>query len=183
MFVRCSDEVNFTCTYSLYSQKNKTKHHVQTESTIRHWVVNRSRRHVVPSFAACKRAWLSIAVENSGHVHLAYNSSYSACFSAGTVIFCHEKSANCIFQSAYNSSRTAPPSPSDTSHSCRYSRKEVNEPNLLVAYRRVYAVRALSSCRGDGVSCRAVTEGCRFLLRLQIIAPLRAFSSSTCCLS
>jgi hypothetical protein len=29
-------------------------------------------------------------------------------FSAGTVFFSHKKSANSVFQSAYNSSRTAP---------------------------------------------------------------------------
>jgi hypothetical protein len=42
-----------------------------------------------------------------GPVHLAYNPSYSACFSAGTIFFSHKKSANSVFQPAYNSSRTA----------------------------------------------------------------------------
>jgi hypothetical protein len=37
-------------------------------------------------------------------VHLAYNPSYSA----GTVFFSHKKSANSVFQPAYNSSRTGP---------------------------------------------------------------------------
>jgi hypothetical protein len=53
--------------------------------------------------------FLSLSPDN-GHVHLAYNPSYSACFSAGTVFFSHKKSANSNFQPAYNSSRTAPTS-------------------------------------------------------------------------
>jgi hypothetical protein len=42
-----------------------------------------------------------------GPVHLAYNPSYSAFFLAGTVFFSQKKSANSVFQPAYNSSRTA----------------------------------------------------------------------------
>jgi hypothetical protein len=45
---------------------------------------------------------------NKSPVHLAYNPSYSACFLAGTIFFSHKKSANSVFQPAYNSSRTAP---------------------------------------------------------------------------
>jgi hypothetical protein len=41
-------------------------------------------------------------------VHLAYNPSYSACFFNRNSIFLSQKSANSIFQPAYNFSRTAP---------------------------------------------------------------------------
>jgi hypothetical protein len=41
-------------------------------------------------------------------VHLAYNPSYSACFFSRNNIFPSKKSANSIFQPAYNFSRTAP---------------------------------------------------------------------------
>jgi hypothetical protein len=43
-----------------------------------------------------------------GPVHQAYNPSYSACFFSRNSIFSHKKSANSVFQPAYNSSRTAP---------------------------------------------------------------------------
>jgi hypothetical protein len=43
-----------------------------------------------------------------GPVHLAYNPSYSACFLVRIVFFSHKKSANSVFQPAYNSSRTGP---------------------------------------------------------------------------
>jgi hypothetical protein len=42
-----------------------------------------------------------------GSVHLAYNPFFSA-FLAGTVFFSHNKSANSIFQPAYQHSRTGP---------------------------------------------------------------------------
>jgi hypothetical protein len=46
---------------------------------------------------------------NSGPVHSAYNPSFSAYFfSAGTIFFSHNKSANSVFQPAYQHSRTAP---------------------------------------------------------------------------
>jgi hypothetical protein len=51
-----------------------------------------------------------------GPVHLAYNSFYSACFSAGTIFFSHKKLVNSVFQPAYNSSRTAPSSVSFPTH-------------------------------------------------------------------
>jgi hypothetical protein len=41
-----------------------------------------------------------------GPVHLAYNPSYSACFFSWNSIFLSKKSANSVFQPAYNSSRT-----------------------------------------------------------------------------
>jgi hypothetical protein len=41
-----------------------------------------------------------------GPVHLAYNPSYSACFFSRNSIFLSKKSANSVFQPAYNSSRT-----------------------------------------------------------------------------
>jgi hypothetical protein len=43
-----------------------------------------------------------------GSVHLAYNSSYSACFFSWNSIFLSQKSAKSVFQPAYNSSRTGP---------------------------------------------------------------------------
>jgi hypothetical protein len=47
--------------------------------------------------------------KGKGPVHLAYNPFYSTCFfSAGTIFFSHKKSANSVFQPAYNSSRTGP---------------------------------------------------------------------------
>jgi hypothetical protein len=59
------------------------------------------------------RAW---AASSHGHpwlidigsVHPAYNSSFSACFLAGTVFFSHNKSVNSVFQSVYQHSRTGP---------------------------------------------------------------------------
>jgi hypothetical protein len=46
--------------------------------------------------------------EDNGHVHLAYNPSYSACFFSQNSIFLSQKSANSVFQPAYNFSRTGP---------------------------------------------------------------------------
>jgi hypothetical protein len=44
-----------------------------------------------------------------GLVHLAYNLSYSAYFfSRNSIFLSQKKSANGVFQPAYNSSRTAP---------------------------------------------------------------------------
>jgi hypothetical protein len=43
-----------------------------------------------------------------GLVHSAYNPSFSAYFSVGTVFFSHNKSANSVFQPAYQHNRTAP---------------------------------------------------------------------------
>jgi hypothetical protein len=44
-----------------------------------------------------------------GPVHLAYNSSYSACFfSQNNIFLSQKKSTNRVFQPAYNSSRTGP---------------------------------------------------------------------------
>jgi hypothetical protein len=47
---------------------------------------------------------LSVSIKDIGPVHLAYNPSYSAYFSAGIIYFSHKKSANSVFQPAYNSS-------------------------------------------------------------------------------
>jgi hypothetical protein len=44
--------------------------------------------------------------EALGSVHPAYNPSFLACFLVGTVFFSHNKSANIIFQPAYQRSRT-----------------------------------------------------------------------------
>jgi hypothetical protein len=43
-----------------------------------------------------------------GPVYLAYNPSYSACFFSRNSIFLSKKSANSVFQPAYNPSRTTP---------------------------------------------------------------------------
>jgi hypothetical protein len=48
---------------------------------------------------------------SNGHVHSAYNPSFSACFFSRNSIFSHNKSANNVFQPAYQHSRTAPTSP------------------------------------------------------------------------
>jgi hypothetical protein len=47
-------------------------------------------------------------VPSQGPVHPAYNPSFSACFSARIVFFSHNKSANNVFQPAYQHSRTGP---------------------------------------------------------------------------
>jgi hypothetical protein len=42
--------------------------------------------------------------KNYGPVYPAYNPSFSTCFLAGTVFYSHNKSANSIFQPAYQRS-------------------------------------------------------------------------------
>jgi hypothetical protein len=49
-----------------------------------------------------------LEVRDKGPVHLAYNPSYSACFFSRNSIVLSQKSANNVFQPAYNSSRTGP---------------------------------------------------------------------------
>jgi hypothetical protein len=70
------------------------------------WVIS----HMIPSSPARMQYMTSVTVHHAYNesVRPAYNPSFSACFSVGTVFFSHNKSANSVFQPAYQLNRTGP---------------------------------------------------------------------------